>query len=166
MDAQGAEVARPYHEAADAEFTTVVDQHGRFGSLYSLRAVPFGVWIDENGIIVRPPHNINVGDEETLEKLSDWIAGEGVTFGGAAPTRDNSDPAIREADLRFELGSLLLEQNQPEEALEEWRHALKLDPENWIIHKQIWAVENPSAFYDGNVDYDWQRAQLQREGTE
>ena len=35
-----------------------------------------------------------------------------------------------------------------------------LDPSNWIIHKQIWAVENPDKFYEGNVDYNWQRQQL------
>ena len=39
------------------------------------------------------------------------------------------------------------------EAVAEWRKALALDPKNWIIHKQIWAVEYPDKFYDDNVDY-------------
>ena len=29
--------------------------------------------------------------------------------------------------------------------------------QNWIIHKQIWAVEHPDKFYDGNVDFGWQK---------
>jgi len=46
----------------------------------------------------------------------------------------------------------------------EWRKALALDPGNWIIHKQIWAVEHPEAFYEGAVDYGWQKKELEREG--
>jgi len=43
------------------------------------------------------------------------------------------------------------------------RIALKLDPKNWLIHKQIWALEHPDRFYDGRVDFRWQREQLRRE---
>ena len=69
-------------------------------------------------------------------------------------------------DLRFALGSHLLTQDQPEAAMIEWRKALQLDPGNWIIHKQIWAVEHPEAFYEGAVDYSWQGEELQREAAE
>ena len=47
----------------------------------------------------------------------------------------------------------------PEEALKKWRDGAKLDSGNQIIKKQIWAVENPSKFYSGAVDYDWQSKQ-------
>jgi len=43
------------------------------------------------------------------------------------------------------------------------REALKTDPKNWIIHKQIWAIEHPERFYEGPVDFRWQREQLRRE---
>jgi hypothetical protein len=36
-----------------------------------------------------------------------------------------------------------------------------LEPDNFVIRKQIWAVENPDRFYDGEIDTDWQG--LQRE---
>lgn len=45
------------------------------------------------------------------------------------------------------------------EAVTLWRQGLELDPDNYIIHKQIWAVENPDKFYAGDVDYAWQREQ-------
>ena len=45
------------------------------------------------------------------------------------------------------------------EALGHWRRGLELDPGNYLIRKQIWAVENPDKFYAGDVDYDWQREQ-------
>ena len=36
---------------------------------------------------------------------------------------------------------------------------LELNPDNYLIRKQIWAVENPERFYEGDVDYNWQREQ-------
>ncbi len=63
---------------------------------------------------------------------------------------------------RGEQDSLLV-QGRTEEAMAEWRKALALDPGNWIIHQQIWAVEHPEAFYEGAVDYDWQKQQRRRE---
>ena len=43
------------------------------------------------------------------------------------------------------------------------REALEADPKNWIIHKQIWAIQHPERFYEGPVDFAWQREQLRRE---
>ncbi|MFQ5808886.1 MAG: tetratricopeptide repeat protein, partial [Armatimonadota bacterium] len=134
-----------------------------FGALYNLRAVPYGICVDEQGRIVRPPQGISVSKSEVLQELERWIKGEPVTFDASARTRDQSDPKVKEADLRFALGSLLLSQGRTDEAVAEWRRALALDPENWIIHKQIWAVENPDRFYEGSVDYGWQKQELRRE---
>lgn len=49
------------------------------------------------------------------------------------------------------------------EAAKILRKALARDPENWLIRKQIWAVEHPERFYKGAVDFAWQRQQLRRE---
>ncbi len=141
----------------------MVDQANVFGSLYGLRAVPFGICVDEEGRVVRPPYGISVSKAEVLDELERWIKGEAVSFDAAPPSRDRTDPKIKEADLRFALGSLLVGQERTEEAMAEWRRALELDPGNWIIHKQIWAVEHPEAFYQGAVDYGWQKEQLTRE---
>lgn len=46
------------------------------------------------------------------------------------------------------------------------RKALQMDPKNWLIHKQIWAIEHPEHFYAGPVDFKWQRQQLRREAQE
>ena len=53
----------------------------------------------------------------------------------------------------YESGSIV-------EALARWRQGLKLNPDNYLIRKQIWAVENPERFYEGDVDYNWQREQF------
>ncbi len=63
----------------------------------------------------------------------------------------------------FRLGVLLLEEKKPKKAMEIFRKALKLDPQNYLIRKQIWAIENPDKFYKGNVDYNWQQKQMRKE---
>jgi hypothetical protein len=49
-----------------------------------------------------------------------------------------------------------------EQAMAEWRKGVEIEPDNFIIRKQVWAVENPDKFYSGDVDYDWQKEQMDR----
>ena len=63
----------------------------------------------------------------------------------------------------FQRGQELYRQGRVAEALEQWREAAALEPANWIVRKQIWAVEHPERFYDGAVDFDWQKEQIARE---
>ena len=125
--------------------------------------------IDEVGRLVKAPFNIDVKDQETLAMLEKWLSDPDYN---AVLLRDmkRSDkpvsPVITEATARFQLGLVLLEVGKQQEAMTEWRKALALDPQNWIIHKQIWAVEHPGKFYKGDVDYGWQKTQLEREKSE
>ena len=57
-------------------------------------------------------------------------------------------------------GLELYESGRIAEALTRWRQGLELNPDNYLIRKQIWAVENPERFYEGDVDYNWQREQF------
>ena len=166
MDAQGAKVARPWHEVAKAEFVTLVDQRDDFGNLYNLKAIPYGVMIDEFGRLVKGPFSINVGNEETIALLEEWLSDPSYNerlIREAKPPEKIDDAKVAEANARFQLGLVLLEIGKQEEAMAEWRKASALDPQNWIIHKQIWAVEHPEKFYEGNVDYNWQKQQLEAE---
>ncbi len=56
-DSGGAERARPWIEASHAEYLCLVDAEHRISDLYGLVNVPQAVWIDERGLIVRPPEN-------------------------------------------------------------------------------------------------------------
>ena len=42
-----------------------------------------------------------------------------------------------------------------------WREGIVLDPQNWNMRKQLWAIENPDKFYAGDVDYGWQKEQVE-----
>ena len=122
--------------------------------------------IDEAGRLVKPPFNINVANKETITMLERWLSDptyNAILLRSVKPLNKSQNPQVIEANARFQLGLTLLEIGKKAEAMAEWRKALALDPKNWIIHKQIWAVEHPDKFYDGNVDFGWQKAQLEAE---
>jgi len=54
LDTAGAQAARPWIEAAKSEHPTLIDQAHILDELLGVVNVPNGVWIDENGMIVRP----------------------------------------------------------------------------------------------------------------
>lgn len=168
LDAQGPEVVRPWHEAAKATFPTLVDRENLLGQLYGLKAIPYVLLVNERGELVQGPVSANIEDETFRQKLIRWVSdpsyeAELRQSSRRSQARNAFSPEEREAQLRFQLGQTLLERGKKEEALSEWRKALSLDPGNWIIHKQIWAVEHPERFYQGPVDYQWQKQQLEAE---
>jgi tetratricopeptide (TPR) repeat protein len=60
------------------------------------------------------------------------------------------------------LATAYLDLGRKEKALSALRQASALDPGNWIIHKQIWAIEHPDQFYPA-INTKWQKEQLQQE---
>ena len=125
--------------------------------------------IDEAGRLVKAPFNINVKDQETLTMLEKWLSDADYNAVLLRDVKRSNKPVsqvITEATARFQLGLVLLEAGKKQEAMAEWRKALALDPQNWIIHKQIWAVEHPDKFYKGAVDYTWQEAQLEEKNEQ
>ena len=60
------------------------------------------------------------------------------------------------------LATAYLDLGQKEKALSALRQASALDPGNWIIHKQVWAIEHPEQFYPA-INSKWQEEQLQHE---
>ena len=166
LDAQGASVVRPWHDAAGADFVTLVDSQNVFGARYNLKAIPYGVMIDEAGRLVKAPFNVNVKNRKTLAMLEKWLSEPNynvMLLRDMKPSNQRTAKTNAEAAARFQLGLVLLEDGKKDEAMAEWRKALALDPQNWIIHKQIWAVEHPDKFYEGDVDYGWQKTQLETE---
>jgi hypothetical protein len=78
MDSGGAEAARPF--AADVDFPVVVDERHALGELFGVVNVPSGIWVDEDGMLVRPPETaypafpafaqIDVDDPEVQARMS------------------------------------------------------------------------------------------------
>ena len=74
LDSAGAEAARPWIEAARPEHPALIDEQHVLDALFGIVNVPSGVWIDEAGMIVRPP-------EPAFSAEPDWEhgLGEGAT---------------------------------------------------------------------------------------
>ena len=90
LDTAGAAAARPWIEAAAPDHPALIDEHHRLDELFGIVNVPSGVWIDEQGTIVRPP-------EPAFSAYPDWE--EGVS--ADAPAYQRRTVAL-EKQLRVE----------------------------------------------------------------
>lgn len=164
MEHNGAERARPFVEAAGATFPTVVDEHGVTAEAFGFKLVPNGVLVDPSGVVRYAKFGgfsiDNPGDVAVVEH---FIAGQDP--GPSPELRIINDLTPTERDLvdaRLRLGQLLVAQGRRDDAVREWRAALRIDPENLVIRKQIWAALYPEKFFP-TIDFDWQKGQLARE---
>ena len=79
MDTGGAGAAAPF--ASEVDFPVVVDQAHSLGELFGVVNVPSGIWVDEQGTVVRPPEtayparptfaSLDLDDPEVVARLSD-----------------------------------------------------------------------------------------------
>ena len=162
MDAQGSDKVRPYVEKAEAQFTTVVDEANLLGDLYGFKAVPNGYLIDEQGVVRHKKlGGFDIRRRETAEVVEKWAAGSSPSE-SLAEAEQSMGTEHSEANTLFRQGLDLYRDGNVNEALACWREGLEVEPDNLIIHNQVWAVQNPERFYDGEVDYGWQREQIDK----
>ena len=168
LETQGAAAARPWVERAAATYPVLVDQHNLLGRIFDFKAVPNGIFVDEHGIIRYAKYGgFSIDRPEDRETIRQLLDGEPVQH---AATPDQAPYQLSQVErelveTRLRRGSELLAQGNQDAALVEWQRALELDPQNFVIRKQIWAVKYPERFHP-TIDWDWQRDQLQRERAE
>jgi hypothetical protein len=170
VEVQGAAAAQPWLERAGATFPSVVDAANALGEAFGYKAIPNGLVLDEGGAVrfrkfggFSVEHAEDVAAVERL--LAAGRAGATMAPDGVAAT-GQAGPAMaraRAAALRRGLGRL--RQGDRAGAAAAWREALRADPDNYVIRKQIWAVEHPERFYP-TIDWAWQKTQLARERGE
>ena len=162
MDAQGSDKVRPYVEKAEAQFTTVVDEANLLGDLYGFKAIPNGYLIDEQGVVRHKKlGGFDIRRRETAKVVEKWAAGSSPSE-SLAEAEQSMGAEHSEANTLFRQGLSLYRDGNVNEALACWREGLEVEPDNLIIRKQVWAVQNPERFYDGEVDYVWQREQIDK----
>ena len=161
LEHAGAEAARPYAARAGATFPVVVDEHGLTSGLLGFKVVPNGVLVDQDGIIRYAKYGgFSIDRAEDVAAVERFIRGD-----DPGPSPDHA-PLYALGSLeqevvatRLRLGRLLDAVGRREEALAEWQAALRLDPGNLVIRKQIWAVRYPERFYPA-INWTWQKEQL------
>jgi len=165
LDHADPEAPRPF--AAPYAFPTVVDAGGELARHFGFKAVPNGVLVDEAGVVRWAKFGgFSIDNADDLTPVQRFLAGEDP---GPSPVPDDAYAlGALERDLvatKVRLGRALLEGGRRDEAVAAWREALRLDPGNFTIRKQIWSVEHPEKFYP-TIDFAWQAGQLAAEREE
>lgn len=171
FDARGPEAARPYIEAAHATYPCLIDEKHVVAELYNMVNVPQAVWINEDGIIVRPTETAATADafrrmdrttgrlpEEDLAvlrarrnhylaALRDWVehgdASRFVLDGEEARQRTKApSPEHALATAWFRLGEALAARGRTADARAAFDEALRLRPESWAFRRQAWNLEH------------------------
>ena len=154
QDTGGEAVARKFYDKAGATFTSLVDPHHTVSGLYQMVNVPSGVWIDEEGRMVRPPEvayshtmqvlTVKLPGDEYVAALRDWIENGAASKYALSPEEMRKrlappDDQLALAEANFKLGVYLHELGDDDAAKGYWAESQKLAPDNWNYHRQAWS---------------------------
>ena len=166
------EDAASFIEAAQPEHPALLDPDHIVSHRYGFINVPTAVWIDEAGLIARPPrveHATNTFQfahgldcEPHLAALRRWAeTGEG-DFSAAERRSTTLPPTFDEQQARAHhaLAWHLYQQGETAEAGEHWQAAIKLSPYDWTIRRgSMWLRgENPFGTEFAEAWMEWESA--------
>lgn len=149
-------MAARFYERAAVTYTALFDTTHAVTRLYGMVNVPSGVWIDEEGRIVRPPETaysrrhqlgpLAVGDDRYVKALRDWVrrGAESPFAMSAEELAERLAPRHANrarADAHFALGAHLFAAGELDAALPHWKEAQRLDPDNWNYHRDPWSLD-------------------------
>ena len=158
MDSQGADLPRRYAEATLGTFPTLVDADNLLGSKFGFKAIPNGVLISADGRVdALVAGRFEIRQTETRDLVEKWLGASDLSL---PEDQDNLEWSAEALKLFREAGAAV-RRGARETAVELLKRAFPLEPDNFIIRKQLWAIEHPDMFYAGDVDYSWQREQLE-----
>ena len=162
QDTNGIKDAGPWITAAKPTFTALIDEQHVVSKLYNMVNVPTGVWINEQGRIVRPNEVAFVDDrfktftgldsEPYLNALKDWVEkGDKSAYAMSEETlRDRlnqNDPKAVMASAEFGLGEHLYKQGHLTEAIPHFKTAQQLNPKSWNYKRQAYALSDAKRDY-------------------
>ena len=160
MDVQGFEKPKLYLEKAQSNLTTIIDKSNQLGKLYGFKAVPNVYLIGSNRTVdYIELGTFNIRETAKRSLLKNWSYEK--EFQNSQVEEFEQD-IHEKANALFVSGKQLFDSGNTDGAIKIWRKAIEIDPKNYIIRKQIWAIENPNRFYKDKVDYIWQNAQLEK----
>jgi tetratricopeptide (TPR) repeat protein len=138
-------------------YTVLIDEKHLVSKLYNMVNVPTGVWINEQGRIVRPTEVAFVDDrfkkfsgldsEPYLNALKDWV--EKGDKSAYVMSEDHlrekltaQDPSIAQAAAEFGLGEQLYKSGHQPEAIAHFKEAQRLNPKSWNYKRQAYALSS------------------------
>jgi tetratricopeptide (TPR) repeat protein len=148
-------------------FPVLVDETGQSSTRFGFKAVPNGVLIDPEGTIRWAKYgSFSVENDDDVVVVQRFFTGEPIEpyAQPKVPYRLSEAQSSAVGQL-LQRGHELVAKGQTAEAIQTWRQALDMDPENLVIRKQIWAATYPEKFHP-LIDWNWQKIQLQKERAE
>jgi len=168
IDAQGPKVAKPWVEKGGVEYPVLCDEKNILLPPLGVFFVPALIWVNEKGEIVRGPEK-STGKKEQLDLVRQWIEkGDSVLINRKDQKTAQWIPLTpnqQKAQDLFNKGNQMIQDGKPAKlVVPVWEEAFKLDPDNWLIRKQYWALKAPDKFYNtgDTPDYKWQRKQIKK----
>src|SRR5262245_39874832 len=166
-ESRGAEHARPWIEQAKSSYWQLIDVEHRLSDLYNLVNVPQAIWIDERGVIVRPPETAGSTDhfrrmdlttrtmsaedqaarlaarQAYLDAVRAWVntGKHALAADQARAGLPKVTPEIAEARARFRLGVWLRDHGRATEGDRQMNIASGLHPESWSMWRQAADLE-------------------------
>ncbi len=157
MDSQGVEKVRPFAEPALPVFPTVVDADNVLGQTFGFKAIPNGVLVSSDGKVDGlVAGRFDIRTPETRELVTRWLATNEVPVSEDTGELQWSEQAL----TMFRQAGAAVRRGDRQEAIKLLKLAYPLEPDNYIIRKQLWAIEHPEKFYGDEIDYGWQQEQL------
>jgi len=172
LESRGREGARQWIEAANPAHPSLIDQGHLTADLYGFVNVPMAAWIDEEGVIVRPPETAGSTDRfrsmdrvartmpedqralqrntraAYLDALRDWARNGGkskfVLAGDEVRRRiqPRNEGSARAAVLA-RLAEHVWRSGHTSDARSISDEAEALWPESWALKRQAWNLEDP-----------------------
>ena len=148
-------------------FPTLIDRGNVVGKAFGVKYVPVGIVIDADGRLARPVNMVDIGDSTFRAELEEWASSgsrpEAWTEASEPEPAGQSTPEEQQSDACLQRAVDYLDEGKQQAALQALQEGVSLDPENWLIRKQGWAIEAPEVFYNGEVDYEWQTTRIKSE---
>jgi tetratricopeptide (TPR) repeat protein len=162
QDTNGVKDAGKWITAAKPTFTALIDEQHLVSKLYNMVNVPTGVWINEQGRIVRPNEVAFVDDrfknftgldsEPYLNALRDWVEKGDKSVYAMSEEKlrerlNQNDPNFILASAEFGLGEHLYKAGHLSEAIPHFKEAQRLNPKSWNYKRQAYALSDAKRDY-------------------
>lgn len=162
QDTNGVKDAGPWITAAHPTYTVLIDEKHLVSKLYNMVNVPTGVWIDEQGSIVRPNEVAFVDDRfkdfsgldsaPYLNALADWVEKGDKSVYVMSEERLREKLTVNESEIalaaaEFGLGEYLYKSGHLTEAIPHFKSAQRLNPKSWNYKRQAYALSDAKRDY-------------------
>ncbi|MFQ5769890.1 MAG: TlpA disulfide reductase family protein, partial [bacterium] len=116
MEVQGVQKALPWLEKAQATYVALVDNENKLGGQFNFNYIPLTILFDEKGRMDRGPQYFRESDPEVYQEIANWLRDGKSALTQQAPKLPFKAGGFEspEAELRFHLGALLIQNHQKE----------------------------------------------------